>query len=328
MSRNKVLLMLINSTVIFLLIGNAVSSIAQEREYNAGDIFTWGFNIEETSTITNLDLDLIYINKETDSGDIQLNITAIDTLARNYEGIWSDESGAGSPGTYDYNWDDLGDRFDTSNAFDIDWEWDFENNVTVPSDFDFVLFTPYLTWQIYDHSFLIDPEWGEINNAIFKGFNLTYQVETFYNPYDANITYNYTLGDVFNDISFKIMGKETLEEAETRFTATTYKWNFVFDLSGFIMEDYWNGSQDIYQAYDTYIVELDVVYSEGGILQNVEHTTTTVFTVDEVQEEVMYHFKLALGGLKSATANFATISAVIGLFTVSTLAIIIRKRKR
>lgn len=328
MSQKKSILMLTNFIIIALLVSNAITSIAIEREYNAGNIFTWGFNIEEVMTNTYLDLDLVYINDETDSGDIQLNITAIDTLTKNYEGIWSDDSGSGSPGTYDYSLDDLGDRFETGDLFDIDWEWDYLNNVTVPGDFDFMLNTPYLMWQVFDHSYLIDPKWGDINDAIFAGFNLTYQVETFYNPYNANITYNYTLADVFDNISFKIMGKDTLADAEAKFTDTIYKWNFVFDLSGFLMEEYWNGTTDIYQAYETYIVSLSLEYSEGGVLQELEHTTTTLITIDGIQEEVNYKFKLALGGMKSATVNFATISAVIGLFTISIVIVVIRRRKR
>ena len=311
---------MLNLVAITILLSNVASGQAATREWNAGDIYVWsGQTLVETAITDNEDGVSTYVRVETDTEN-KYNLTAIDTVAMEYDAYISTTGGTTFIGGIDYDADDfVEDEVTLPDSMDVDFNWNYETNETVFYDFDF-----------YIAAFeLVDPDWVVINNAFAELFNLSEIVDTVTNIYEPTI-YNITLGDTFGNFTeSRIQGvKNNLPKAIGKFSDSNTKFNFDFDLSGKIYDRVYNGTAGYYHyfAYDIYTITTEFSYSEGGILERMEYQIDYQSTYEDIVTRVTTTMTTVLGTLKSLTGNFAYLAVfpAIGL-----LAAIVRiKRKK
>ncbi|MHA1186581.1 MAG: hypothetical protein ACTSXA_09400 [Candidatus Heimdallarchaeota archaeon] len=316
----KEILMMINSALIIALFCNLSLVSASDLAWNAGDVIVWGRYTEVSTIVTNVAAGTTLEDKDQDGYDFQYNLTSYDLLSKQYEYIYSSPSGTNSPTTRSFDWENMANNYLTSDNGDfinVNYQWDYATNQTVLTTFSFYLNTNFLNnWR------LIEPNWVNLNTA-FKGiFNETYVLDTLADPYEPLI-HNFTWGTFLDSIDFKIMGRSNLNYALNQFKDSTSKWTFEFDLSGVYSHDL-NGD---WEGYESYVVVVEVEYSDGGVLEKYVRDTSYTRTTDDIQTDYLSHTKEAIGGLKKAMASIPIITAIIGLLTISTF-ILIKKRKK
>ena len=124
------------------------------------------------------------------------------------------------------------------------------------------------------------------------------------------------------------MGRNKLSSAVSQFTDTKRKWTFEFDLGGYIKTAQWNGTDNIYYAYEEYFISLELEYTQEGVLDHYEFIYRDKITIDEFTAETDMKVVIALGGMKAASANFATFAAIGGLLSTALIAIFIKRKKK
>ncbi|NHJ32263.1 MAG: hypothetical protein FK732_05330 [Asgard group archaeon] len=321
MSKKYRILMLINTIAAIILISNiAAAQAAVAPGWGAGDIYVWGTNTtvlaktfdEESGLGSNVETIIL--------DEIEYNVTAIDTLNLEYDAIWESSSGNGFINDRDYGAEDFeDDLLDYDDFFSVNYVWDYVNNISVCTSFDAGL--------SLNTRYLLEPNWAIINAGFKDTCNGTELLDTLADPYEP-IIYNYTLGDVLGSFSMKIMGRNKLSTAISQFTDTKRKWTFEFDLGGFVKEAQWNGTHNIYYTYEEYFISLVFEYTQEGVLDHYEVIFRDKLTIDEVTGETDIRSVIALGGMKAASANFATFAAIAGLLSTALIAIFIKRRKK
>ncbi|MHA1124705.1 MAG: hypothetical protein ACTSO7_03285 [Candidatus Heimdallarchaeota archaeon] len=317
----KQILLMINSVLIIALFCNLSLVSASDLSWNAGDIINWGYYREVTTTATNIAADTTLENVETDGYDFNFNITAYDSLSKDYEYILSDPGGTYGVDSQTFDWEDMADAFltpDDGDFINVNYQWNDAINSTLLTGFTLDLNKN----NFLDHWRLIEPNWAEINTRFKSIFNRTHLLQQVTNPYTAVIG-NYTWGVLLDHIDFKIMGRKNLDYALNQFKPAKTKWKFEFDLSGYLFFN----TPDGYKTYESYIVTLEMEYSDGGVLEKFVKDISYIAIYDGVQTERLTHLKEAIGGLKKAMMPVPLISAIIGLLTISTF-VLIKKRKK
>ncbi len=321
MSKKIRILMLINAIAAIILVSNIATAQAVPPGWNAGDIYVWGYRDTTLTTITE-DEDAIGLEDSTNY-DIEYNITALDTLNREFDAIETDAYGVDFRDNRDYAASEfVNDELDLFDFFSVNYVWDYVNNVSVFVDFEANFFDNF--GNIY---FLIEPDWVVINKGFTDMYNVSEVMDTLADPYEP-ITYNYTLGNIMDAISIKIMGKSKLSSAVSQFTDSKRKWTFEFDLSDYIKKEQWNGTDNIYYDYDLYKIYVELEYTKEGVLDRSEIQFSSKLTIDGITVDINYEEVIALGGMKAASANFATFAAIGGLVSTALIAIFIKRRKK
>jgi hypothetical protein len=319
MSKTKKILMLTNIVLLTILVTNLATSHAAVPSWGPGDIFIWGI-LDKTVVETYDFEDEVgqVVNIETNA-DIEYNITAIDTVQEEYDAYSTSTGGTSFLNDRDYDAEEYIDDYidNLFNFIQVNYVWDFLNNVSVCTSFSTSL----------DFYFLLEPDWAIINEAYRDMLNGSVIIDTLADPYEP-IIYNYTLADVFGAIKVKIMGKGSLASGLNQFTAAKNKWTFSFDLSNYIMDSYWNGSMTLYRPFAKYIETWIIEYDDGGVLKDFRYTLEYELSTDDTTENLYVESRFALGGMKAASANFATFAALGGLVFISTIAIIVKRKKK
>ncbi len=312
--------MLINTIAAMILLSNIAAAQAVPPGWNAGDIYVWGTN---TTILTKTFDEEEGLGSNTETiilSETEYNITAIDVLNLEYDAIWQSSGGGGFINDRDYAAEDFeDDLLDYDDFFGVNYVWDYVNNVTVCTSFDAGL--------NIGSRYLLEPNWAIINNGFKDTCNGTELLDTLADPYEP-LTHNFTLGDVLGAFSFSIMGRNKLSSAISQFTDTKRKWTFEFDLGGYIMDSYDNGTHDIYYAYEEYYIYLEFEYTKEGVLDHYESIYRDKLTLDEFTSETEVKTVIALGGMKAASANFATFAAIGGLLSTAIIAIFIKRKKK
>jgi hypothetical protein len=311
--------MLTNLLVLTILVTNLATSHAAVPTWYPGDIFLWGV-LDSTITETYaIDDDVGQIIDITTTSEIIYNITAIDTVQKEYDAYQTTAGGTTFLNDRDYDALEFVDDYvdNLGNFIAVNYIWDFENNVSVCNSFGTSLGFYYL----------IEPDWLVINDAFKDMLNGSVIIDTLNDPYSSTI-FNYTLADVMNDIKIRIMGKGSFDSAVNQFLSTKNKWTFSFDLSNYLMDGYWNGSMTLYRPYTTYIESWELEFDNGGVLKNFQYILEYELSTDTTRQYVRIESRRALGGMKAATSNFATFAAIGGLIATSTIILIIKRKKK
>ncbi|NHJ48579.1 MAG: hypothetical protein FK733_12410 [Asgard group archaeon] len=319
MSKTKKILMLTNIVILTILVTNLATSQAAVPSWGPGDIFIWGILDRTTTETYDFEEDVGQVVDILTNAEVEYNITAIDTVQEEYDAYSTSTGGTTFLNDRDYDVDEYIDDYldNLFNFISVDYVWDYANNVSVCTSFSTSL----------GYFYLLEPDWALINEAYIDMLNGSVVIDTLADPYDP-IIYNYTLADVLGDIKVNIMGKGTLARGLNQFTSAKTKWTFEFDLSNYIMDSYWNGSMTLYRPYTTYIETWTIEYENGGILKDFRYTFDMELTDEDTTTNVFVDSRRALGGMKAATADFGTFAAVGGLVFISTLAIIIKRKKK
>ena len=312
MNRKLRIILMLNVIAFTLLLVNISSSQAATREWNAGGIYFWSSqSLTEISLTDNEQSVSQYQRIETDT-EYKYNLTAIDTVAKEYDAYISTTAGTSFSGGIDYDAEDfVEDELPLDSSMDVDFNWNFETNETVLYNFDFYI----------DPFNLIEPGWSIINTGFAELFNLSEIVETVDDPFEP-ITYNLTLGDTFGNASLiKIQGvKNNLNKSIGKFTDTNTKFSFEFDFTGKMNDRVYNGTAGYYNyyLYDLYTVSGEFSYSEGGILQKAEYRFEYSSTNDDLVVHYIQTYVTVFGNLQSLTGNFALLAILpaIGLIAV------------
>ncbi len=311
---------MLNVIAFTLLLANISSSQAATREWNAGGIYFWSVQgLTETSLTDNEQGVSHYQRIETDT-EYKYNLTAIDTVAKEYDAYISTTGGTSFSGGIDYAAEDfVEDELPLDSSMDVDFNWNFDINETVLYSFDFEI----------DLFRLIEPDWAIINTGFAELFNLSEIVETVDNPFEP-ITYNLTLGDTFGNASLiKIQGvKNNLNKSIGKFTSTTTKFSFEFDFTGKMNARVYNGTAGYYNyyLYDLYTVFGEFSYSDGGILQKVEYRFEFQRTYDDLVTHYIETYTMVLGNLQSLTGNFALLAILPAIGLIAVIARVKRKK--
>ncbi|NHJ41079.1 MAG: hypothetical protein FK731_13690 [Asgard group archaeon] len=318
MSKTKKILMLTNILIISILVSNIVTSEAAARSWNPGDIFLWGEQvktvIEQFDQEENIGAYIETIVRD----ETEYNITAIDTVLKEYDAFRTTTGGVTFLNDADYGADEYIEDYldDLSDFISVEYVWDYENNISVCSDFETDL----------DAYYLIEPDYISINEAYQEMLNGSEIIETLDDPYNP-IIFNYTLNDVFENITVKIMGKGSLSNGLTQFTGDKSKWTFEFDLSNYIKIPVWNGTMNIYYPYQEYFESWVIEYDAGGVLQEIAYVFKSQITIEDYFETIYVEVKTSIGGMKAVAAPFAAYSAIAGLAIISAIALIVKRKK-
>ncbi|NPE08576.1 MAG: hypothetical protein GNW80_09880 [Asgard group archaeon] len=322
MSKKIRILMLINAIAAMILVSSISTAQAVPPGWNAGDIIVWGMR-NTTKASTYEEGEDVLGSEVTMNNDLEYNVTALDTLNREFDAIETDASGSTFRDNKDYGAAEfVSDELDLYDFFSVNYVWDYVNNVSVCTSFDAYFFDSFIS--IY---FLIEPDWAIINDGYVDMFNTSVVMDTLADPYQP-IIYNYTLGDIIDAISMKIMGKNELSSAINQFTDTVRKWTFEFDLSGYIKNGQFNGTDIIYYDYEEYKIYVELEYTKEGVLDRLEYSFIDKITINDVTNEFDYKEVIAQGGMKAAAANFATFAAIGGLVSTALIAIFIKRKKK
>jgi len=298
MNRKIKILMLTNIVLVLFLIGNFTKTHAADRDWQAGDIFTFTDSIHTIATDYDYEFDSQQQVESTIVNAFTHNVTEINLLSGRYWAISTFTSGPdGNPG-YDFTMDDyISTYLDNINTFlAVDYEWDYGTNSTKLVAFGL----PLITWL------LIEPDWAAINTAYVDMFNETEIVAAVADPYQP-IIHNITLGDFLNSISYTFMGKNNLADAKKQMKSDTTEWSLIFDLSNAIYHDVFNGTL----GYDEYYLSPDAIftyemsYSKGGVLQRSLMELDFLSNVNDIGTEIYLEFLTVYGDLESLTGNFA-----------------------
>lgn len=303
---------MLNVIAFTLLLTNLSSSQAATREWNAGGIYMWsGQSLVETSLTDNEQDVRQYQRIETDV-EYKYNLTAIDTVTKEYDVYISNSGGTSFSGGIDYAAEDfVDDELPLSSSMDVDFIWNFETNETVLYRFDFYL----------DPFKLIEPDWAIINTGFAELFNLSEIVETVTHPFEP-IIYNLTLGDTFGNASLiKIQGvKNNLNKSIGKFISTNTKFSFEFDFTGKMNARVYNGTAGYhnYYLYDLYTIFGEFSFSDGGVLEKAEYRFEYIRTYEDLVTHYVETSIVVLGNLRSLTGNFAFLAILpaIGLIAV------------
>ncbi len=320
MNRKLRIILMLNVIAFTLLLANISSSQAATREWNAGGIYIWSRqSLSETNLSDNEQGVNLYQRLETDT-EYKYNLTAIDTVSKEYDAYISDTGSTYFDGGIDYAAEDfVEDELPLTNSVDVDFHWNFDTNETVLYSFDFAL----------DPFKLIEPDWAVVNTGFAELFNLSEIVDTVIHPFDP-IIYNLTLGDTFGNASLiKIQGvKNNLNKSIGKFTATNTKFSFEFDFTGKMHFRVYNGTAGYYNYYlcDLYTIFGEFSYSDGGILQKAVYRYEYQQTHDDLVSHFVYTSTMVFGTLQKLTGYFALFAIIPAL---GLLAVIVRvKRKK
>jgi hypothetical protein len=310
--------MLTKIVILLFLIGNITNVHACDRSWNPGDVFVFTFSDQMILTDTDLEHNVIdtfeSLNQETGT----LNVTELNLLSERYYAYWTDSFGVGPILGYDYSVDDyINDYLDLSSLLFVDYEWDYGTNSTIFVDFGVTI----------DAWLLIEPDWATLNTAFIEMFNESEIVETVAHPYES-LTYNITLGDFLNNISYTFMGKNTLAEAKGQMKAINTAWAFTFDFSNIINLAIFNGTLGYNEYYpaQTFVYTYEMSYSDGGVLENAFSRRSFSVIIDDFKGDVLFENIINQGDLKALTANFAYWMILPGFLLVLTV-MRISKRK-
>jgi hypothetical protein len=319
MNRKIKIFMLTKIVLVLFLVGNFTTTHAADREWQAGDIFTFTDSFHQINA--NYDLEFNSQNRlEFQSKDTgTFNVTEINLLTGMYYAIWTDTSGAGPNSGYDFYVDDYVSTYlDNINTFLlVDYEWDYGTNSTKLVGFGL----PVIAWL------LIEPDWAKLNTAYIDMFNETEIVDTVADPYQP-ITYNITLGDFLSSISYTFMGKNNLADAKSKMKTDTTEWSLVFDLTNVIYQDVLNGTlgYDEYYPYPKAIFTYEMSYSKGGVLQRALLEMDFSTLVGYAQSDVYLEFLTIYGDLEALTGNFAYWMAIPGFLLIVAVVRIARRK--
>ncbi len=314
----KNILIMTTAVLLITLFCNLSLVSASDLKWNAGDIIVWGRYDEASIIVKDLTTDTTLEEIGQGGYDFQYNITAYDSVAKQYDYIYSDPSGTNPISTRSFDWEDFANADLTSDNGDfINVNYYYDENINRTILTTFTLPVNFLSYR------LIDPNWKGLNQRFVDVFNESYLLDTEDDPWSSTV-YNFTWGTFLNNIDYKIMGRSKLKYALNQFKDDTSKWKFEFDLSGYLHHSIGGGE---YAAYESYVVTLEVEYSDGGVLEKYVKETSYTRLDDDIQTDYLNHRKEALGGLKKAMLSLPIIASLIGLLTISTF-ILIRKRKK
>lgn len=322
MNRKIKILMLTKIVLVLFLVGNFTTTHAANREWQAGDIFTFTDSFHQIFTDYDLEYDVQFALEFLNQDTATFNVTEINLLTGMYYAIWTDTAGSSGNLGYVFTVDDYVSAYlDNINTFlGIDYEWDYGTNSTKLVGFGLSL----STWL------LIEPDWAKLNTAYIDMFNESEIVDTVPDPYQQ-IIHNITLGDFLSSISYTFMGKNNLADAKSKMKSDTTEWSLIFDLTNVINTDVLNGTlgYDEYYPYPKAIFTYEMSYSKGGVLQRALMEMDYIVRMDDYQGDVYMEFLTVFGDLEALTGNFAYWMAIPGfLLIVAVVRIAKRKSNR
>ncbi|HUT80315.1 MAG TPA: hypothetical protein VMZ29_03855 [Candidatus Bathyarchaeia archaeon] len=318
MGKKIKILMLINFISIILLVSNFSAGKAIPPGWNAGDIILWGSRISVHTAQNNVEENLGAITDTIVLDETEFNITAINTILKEYDAYETDSTSRVFHNDWDYGTDlFVNNELDLGTFLDINFVWDYEHNVTSLTTFNLDI-DP---WYLYEPNFVV------FNKGFKDMLNGSVLVDTVNDPYIPMI-YNFTLSNVTASFPVSIMGKNSFEKGFEQFTDTTRSWKFEFDLGGFMKQTHWNGTMNIHYPYEIYKKTMEFVITEDGVLEKYIYTFESKITIDEFTTETLTEQKIVLGGLKSASADFSTFATIGGLVLIAAVFTGLKYRKR
>ncbi len=317
----KIKLVISSQMILFIfIISTSQFSVAMDPSWEEGVFYPFNFVFIYKHHQHDMKNDIFDEYEIENKDEYVFNITYIDNSMQWFHTIIFDSHGTSSV-WLNYNVDDFADNVLTiSNMFDVDYEWDFEHNQTVLTDFDFHFFPLYF----------IDPNWTTYNSRFADVFNGSEIVATVADPYEP-ITHNFTLQDVLSLASdYSIMGQNDLALAKEKFTDNNINWTFYFDFSNAIKDNVFNTSLgfDSYVPYETYTIDLGFDYSPGGILDQFRYN----FVYEIIKDEVFRHYEVVeeanTGGFPTVeTPGLTYLLAIPAIFTIVLVVKYTKKRK-
>ncbi|MHA1212554.1 MAG: hypothetical protein ACTSSH_08840 [Candidatus Heimdallarchaeota archaeon] len=321
-----------NLIPVILVIGIIFTSYqsvnAAVRSWNSGDVLIWGQKSEQITQIIDFAENLTTFEISNYICDTKLNVSSVEPFDKTYDAYITSTIGYIFYPDVDYSWDNFAsNELVPDDFYNINYIWDYEHNRTVCDLFQLEL----------GYEYLIEPDWESLNDAFDDLFAEDIIIDTVNCPYNST-TYNLTVGTLFANSEYNIMGEDNISNALPKFTTTNSKWTISFNLSNYVMIENYNGSMLLYTPYDYYYQQITLDFTEGGVLNCYRYTINSSITIDGQQTNYLLDCMEILGGIDNlpdigqtitVTAAFnGSIVAFIAVFSSSTMIIIVKKRRK
>ncbi|MFX0123869.1 MAG: hypothetical protein ACFFAE_09545 [Candidatus Hodarchaeota archaeon] len=259
-------------TTFLLVLTIPIPVAAQERDFNEGDILTFGYQetykriVDVGGGKENGEYELVQAN-------MNIEIEDIDTGNNEIE--------------YTY-WDQMGEDDRTTISYDSDMTEFIMLFKPSYIDDDGDVVVNYISGPMDTMAggYFIDPEWDTIND------NLADNIDNWKTTVGGKTI---DMDDFASEATtFTLMGKSDLDEGLNAFTDTTHKWSGKIVFEGNVY--YWDG--DRYREYDHYELEWEAEYTAGGTLAKAKQTkkySTTRWSVEYTKQ--LQNKAVSLGAL-------------------------------
>lgn len=318
MSRKTSIFLMSNFFLLLIILSSVSPSLGVPTEWNAGDIYIWGYHEkfslkefyagDEINYIYDIFMDLKY------------NITGVDTVAEEYDYIYTSSSSTNTFSNIDYGVESLVSNFDLDSNCGANFAWNYATNESVLYAFDFIV--PYYL--------LIEPDWATLNSEIADFLNASAVIDQYTEPYNATV-FDVTFADVLGNASkFSIMGvRNNLDTAKTKLTSETTSWSFEFDFSNIIHNRVWNSTSARfdYYPYENFVYQFEFSYTDGGVLSKFFLNSEISISDEDGQRDIISLVEYDLGGVQSLTANFSPLLVLPSIFLVAIVVKIVCKKE-
>ena len=325
MQKRAKIILTINLILIFTLLSSLpLINAINMRDWNVGDSVTYGIKSEFKAAYEWTNESFIDSYGYTAEHEVKISISSIDENTKSCTTKKIYPSGSTDENTRIYGAKENG-LILAQVLLDFIYIWDYSLNKSILTGF-YLSFNPFYKYGY--PSLFLEPDWGTFNGEFVEILNTSRTISAVYNDYTLH--YN-DLGDFLDSISsYKIMGKETIIDAQNAFTNETTKWSFEFDLSGNIhygIYDNVDHKKDYY-SYDKYLVSCEFEYSEGGILESYMEHKEIYRSKDNLTDTSESDYFIQKGGLAGIGVNFEFYTIILTLIILPVLIAFLKKKKQ
>lgn len=325
MQKRAKIIFTINLILIFTLLSSLpLINAINMRDWNVGDSVTYGIKSEFKAAYEWTNESFIDSDGYTSEHEIKISISSFDentkscTIKKIYPSGGTDEN------TRIYGAKENG-LILAQVLLDFIYIWDYSLNKTILTGF-YLSFNPFYKYGY--PSLFLEPDWGTFNGEFVEILNTSRIISAVYHNYTLHYTY---LSDFLDSISsYKIMGEETITDAQNAFTNETTKWSFEFDLAGAIHYGIYNyvTHKTDYYPYDKYLISFEFEYSKGGILESYMEHKEIYRSKDNLTYTSESDYFIQKGGLAGIGVDFEFYTIILTLMVLPMPITFLKKKKQ
>ncbi len=325
MQKKAKVILTINLILIFTLLSSLpLINAINVRDWNVGDSIIYGIRNVHKSSGEWINESIVNSFEYLNEFEYKISISSMDENNKTCTTKRKSPSGYTSEYTRIYGAKENG-LILAQVLLEFNYRWDSSLNETILTGLYFD-FDPF--WKYGFPSLFLEPDWGTFNGEFVEILNTSRIIFAVIHNY----TYHYIeLSDFLDSTSsYKIMGEDTITNAQNAFTNDTTKWSFEFDLAGNIhhgIYDNVNNKVDYY-PYDKYLISCEFEYSKGGILESYMEHIETYRSKENITYTSESDYFIQKGGLAGIGVDFEFYTIILTLMVLPMLITFLKKKKQ